>query len=290
MSTTAEALAPQSPDAPVVPPEQLPDGDAAPAGNEADPSPAAKVDAGESPGKKDGFQARIDELTKHWRETERREREAQRDRDHWREQALRYQAQPQPTPKAPEPATPKTLADFNFDEGKHQAYLLEMASKAATEAAKRELEAEREQATRQEQAATYVKRAKDFAKEHEDYKEIAESAPISDDVAEIILGLDNGPEVAYHLGKNPDVAMDVSRLPPVHAAFELGQIAARLEFQRETAAKAKALVSAAPAPAPRIEGTHAAQPAKASSPESDQMSDADWLKAREKEVQRKKRN
>lgn len=284
MSTTQEAIASAlSEDAPVSPPAPEPDGPVPQAEHEADPSPAAKpVDAGDSPvKKKDGFQERIDDLTRNWRET-------QRELAYSRDEIRRLQAQVQP-PAAPaqlpqQPAKLKTLADFGFNEAEHAAYLLGEASKAATEAAKRELAAEQEQRSKQEIAADYVKRAKDFAKEHEDYKQVAETAPISDEVAEIVMGLDNGPEVAYHLGQNPEVALELNRLPQVHAAFELGQIAARLGFEREAAAKAKSLVSAAPTPPPKLAG---AEPGSAPT-DPEKMSQSQFNKWRAKQIAARK--
>lgn len=251
MSTTPEALA-STPDAPVVPAPALPDGPELETGNAAAPSPAAKVnDSDSTEPEAKWVQKRIDELTKLRHEADRREREAARDRDHWRELATR---QAKPEPAKTEPERDKTLADFNFDEAAHQRYLLDRVSKTATDAAKRELQAEQGRAEKQRAAETYVERVRSFAKDHPDYKEVAEYAPIADHVAEVILGLEEGPEVAYYLGKNPEMATQINRLSANHASFELGQIAARLGFEREKAAAAKARVSTAPPPAPKIEG------------------------------------
>jgi hypothetical protein len=287
MSTPEEALAPPVPiDAPVTTPEALPDGEDKGA-DAAGSSPVAKVE-GESPEPAvKGVQKRIDELTKNWRETERREREAARDAAYWREQALRQQQQPVPVKSEP-PQGDKTLADFNFDESKYREYERSLITRSAVEEARRVLEAENVQKQKFERDATYARRARDFAKDNPEYKEYAETAPISADVAEIIKGIPNGPEVALHLGKNPDIAIEVSRLPQVQAAFELGQIAAQLKVTRENALKAKTLVSTAPAPAPKIDGTEPAIAIKASSPESDKLSMDEWAKAREKELKRKR--
>jgi hypothetical protein len=58
--------------------------------NAAAPSPAVvETDESDAP-KAKGVQKRLDELTRNWRETER-------DRDHWRELAMRTQAPPSKT-------------------------------------------------------------------------------------------------------------------------------------------------------------------------------------------------
>jgi hypothetical protein len=294
MSTTEqEALAPQTElDAPVTAPPSEPDGKPEGAADEADPSPAAKTDTSDSPEPAvKGVQKRIDELTKNWRETERRERESARDAAYWREQALRLQSQPIPQPqqRAPEPEAEKTLADFGFDEAKYRSYERSRISQESVELAKQALKAEREQQTIQELNANYVKRAREFARENPEYKDYAETAPISEGVADIIKRLDNGPEIALYLGKNPEIAIEVSNLSQIRSAIELGKIAAKLEFQRASVAKAKTLVSSAPQPTPKIEGSEPAITPKASSPDSDSMTMDQWLKQRNKEVKPRKR-
>lgn len=283
MSTTEEAVTPQLPfDAPVTPPEVKPDGDSPKAGNEADSSPAAKKDASDTPDPEAKWvQRRIDELTRQRHEAERRERDARKDLEFYREQALK--AQP-----APEPEGPKSLADFQFNDGQYQQYLFSKAADAARKAAKEELAQEQSAAEKQRQAGEYATKVREFAKDHPDYRDVAEYAPISNQVADIILGLDSGPELAYHLGKNPDVAIQISNLPAPRAAYELGQISARLSIEREAAAKAKKLVSGAPPPSPRIEGTEPAVTPKASDPESDKIPMDQWLKMRNKEVKKRR--
>jgi hypothetical protein len=271
MSTTPEALAPQDADVSAAPAQ--PDGAEPESANEAAPSAAATAKPSDSlePEAK-GVQRRFDELTRY-------RREAERDRDYWRELATRQ------APKAPEPVAPpqevKTLADFQFDEGKHQSYLMQQAARSATEAAKAELKADQDRQAKERRAATYVQRVREFAKDKPDYQEVASHAPISDSVADIIITLETGPELAYYLGNNPDVASQISNLPNAVAAYELGTIAARLKFERETASKAKNLVSAAPPPSPTIgAGGGSATAPKVDSPDSDSLSDAEWTRRR----------
>lgn len=254
MSTPEEALPPPI-DAPVTPPEVQPDGDAPKAADAADPSPAATKDAGDTTEPEAKWvQKRIDELTRARHEAERRERDARKDLEFYREQALKAQ----PAQK-PEPEKPKSLADFQFDDGQYQQYLISKAADAARKAAKEELAQEQSAAEKQRHAAEYATKVREFAKDHPDYREIAEYAPISDAVADIILAK-GSPEIAYYLGKNPDLAVQISGLPDKHAAYEIGQIAARLTIEREAAAKAKKLVSGAPPPTPKIEAAGDASP------------------------------
>lgn len=55
-----------------------------------------------------------------------------------------------------------------------------------------------------------------------------QSVPIPQHVAEVIMQMDGGPDVAYHLGTNVNEAARIASLPPVLAAMELGKIEATL--------------------------------------------------------------
>jgi len=76
-----------------------------------------------------------------------------------------------------------------------------------------------------------------------DYVSVAENPEITISAAmtHAILDLDNGPAVAYHLGKNPDEAKRIAGLSPERQFMEIAGIATRLE--RRPAARA-----ATPAP------------------------------------------
>jgi hypothetical protein len=95
---------------------------------------------------------------------------------------------------------------------------------------------------------------------------------------EIITESDDGPALAYYLGKNLDVAARIAQLPPLAAARELGRIEVNLAFEREKA-KLKPVVSQAPPPTPKIEAT---EPAVSKDPS--QMTDREFAKWREKQI------
>lgn len=67
--------------------------------------------------------------------------------------------------------------------------------------------------------------------------------PITPQMAEIIKASDNAADVAYYLGKNPDLVSKIARLPPLQAAVALGRIEAQV-----SAPQAKPIVTQAPAP------------------------------------------
>jgi hypothetical protein len=282
MDQTTEALAPQI-DANVSSAPSQPDGVEKEPENAADPSSAAAKKTSET------IEPETSRLSERFSELTRYRRDAERDRDHWRELAMRNQ-KPAEVQQSPLAEKVKTLADFNFDEAQHQAYISQSAAKAATEAAKRELRAEQDTQRKQRELSEYVGRVKDFAKDKPDFNEVANYAPISDQIAEMVVRSEQGPEIAYHLGKNPDIAQSLSALPPQVAAYELGMLAAQLKFDRATASKAKALLSQAPPPEPKIAGS--GDPGgnfRPDDPESDKLSDAEWARRREKQVEKRRK-
>lgn len=284
MSVTQEALAPQL-DANVSSDSTQPDGPAKKPENEAAPSPAvASKTSDTTEPEVNRLNERFAELTRLRRDAERREERAAAEAERWRQM---YES----TTKKPEPLAEKvkTLADFNFDEAQHHAYTVQQAAKAATEAAKRELKAEQEAMQKQRALAEYASRVKDFAKDKPDFNEVANYAPISDQIAEMVIRAEQGPEIAYHLGKNPDVATSLSALPPSVAAYELGMLAARLKYDREQAVKAKTLLSQAPPPAPKIEAASASVTLRSTDPEAEKLSGDEWAKLRNKELARKRK-
>lgn len=248
----------------------------------ADPSPAVD-ETNEQPAKPKGVQVRLDELT-------RLRRDAERDRDYWRELALRNQS-PQPKADSPKPDDkPKTLADFEYDEAKFQAYIFDQAERRSAEAARRELKEAQERETRTRRDQSFASKAIEFAKTVEDYDEVVRnpSLPITPQMAEAIKDSDDGPALAYHLGKNPDIAEKIAQLPPIAAARELGKIEARLAQERERAKEARPAVSNAPPPPPKVEGVEPAVNIRPDDPESDKLPMNDWLAKRNKQIAKRR--
>jgi len=67
-----------------------------------------------------------------------------------------------------------------------------------------------------------------------DYAEVAENpaVQISMAMASVITTRPDGPQIAYHLGKNPELAAKIAALTPPQAVFELGLIAAELKLSK----------------------------------------------------------
>ncbi|CAO3372882.1 hypothetical protein [Azospirillum argentinense] len=199
-------------------------------------------DGGEDGPKKPakGVQKRLDELTRNWRD-------AERDRDHWRDMAMRGGQPQQPGPE-PKPTPAAEAAPKPEDFPTYDAYLIAQAKHQL----RQELtQAEREKAQEQEatQVATGWRAQVDAAKgKYGDFEAVAFSAPISESVAHMVAASDVGADLAYHLGKNPDEARRISALPPVAAARELGRLEAKLS------AAPPPKQTQAPPPVPTVNG------------------------------------
>jgi len=129
--------------------------------------------------------------------------------------------------------------------------------------AKREALANAEKSTQQAQAAergeTFIKRQSEFMKAHPDYEEVVEGAnfEVPHVGLQFMVESEYGPQLAYHLAKNPDIAERLRTLSPGRVIAELGKLEAKFEKQPEPATPAVAAtpsVSRAPAPITPIEG------------------------------------
>ncbi len=72
--------------------------------------------------------------------------------------------------------------------------------------------------------------------------------PINQTMADTLMVMDDGPALAYHLGRNPHEAARLAALPPVLAAAEMGRMAERLR------APPRRVASSAPPPVAPVVG------------------------------------
>lgn len=169
---------------------------------------------------KGGFQRRIDELR-------RREADAQRDRDHWRDLAMKNAGvQPASDVRAPLSSdTPPKQEDFpNYDDFVAAKARHEVRQELRAEERRRREAEHTERATERREA--FTKRCDEASERYEDFEEVAfnRSLPITDAMAEVIQESDKGPDLAYYLGSHPDEAKRIAGLSPLAQARELGRI------------------------------------------------------------------
>jgi hypothetical protein len=106
----------------------------------------------------------------------------------------------------------------------------------------------------------------------------------------VIVDSPTGPEMAYYLASNREVAEQIASLPPHLAALEMGRIEGRLSALKEVKTR-PSVVSKAPPPPPKVDDTPTPVRISTTDPESDQLSVDEWIKAERVRMTRKaKRN
>lgn len=237
------------------------------------------VEPEEAVDKKDPwYKKRIDELTRDKHDARRHAERLEK----MLEQMASQQRAPEASTPSIQPPNPEDFAGGQYDPRYIQAQL-EYTRVSAIEEARKAVAAEYEQRSQMErqqmaqaklEASEAATRAK-FA----DYDAVIEGITSDPRLAQnptirqALLGLDNGPEIAYTLGKNLDVAYEIANMNPIQAGMRLAEIINR----------APRKVSNAPTPIKPL-GTTGANPAKTLY----EMSPAEFIAARNAEERAKR--
>ena len=194
-----------------------------------------------------GVQQRIDEIT-------RARYEAEREAAYWRQRAEQGQTQAQPNSPQGAPAKPspdqfsdyseyvEALADWKAEQKVHQALSARDAQFAQTA----------EQRAEQARVQAWAERQQAVRETLPDYDEVVglSEIQIAPHVGQELLDSPHGPQIAYHLARNPDVADRLNRLPPRDVIREIARLEATLPAPKPAAKP----VSNAPAPIKPIAG------------------------------------
>lgn len=216
--------------------------------------------------KDDGFQKRIDELTQRYY-TEKQQRE------HFQRQWEDSQTHEAPQ----EPG--KTLADFEYDEGQFAQYV----QGQAVVTARAEIERNNQQQATMKRRAEFETKEAVFSKTVNDYDKIAHHSPISAEVAEIVIGAEKAPELAYYLGKNPELAASLSEMHPLDAAREIGRIEVTKLVKPEPSN------NPSPNPVPKIKAVDAgATRIRTDTAEGDKLTTEEWKRRETKRMANRK--
>lgn len=210
---------------------------------------AASEDAQDT--RKKGVAKRIDELTKNWRDTER-------DRDHWRELAMRAQKQePQPQVKQevqastddPEP----TLEDVAWDVPKYTKEWHAWQKRQE----KREADREKQAETQKVRVTKLQESAAAFSATTPDFNDVVynPNLPVTDSMMEVISESDNPAAVAYWLGKNVEEARKIASMTPAGVGRAIARIESQLErVEPEQRQPTQKTVTQAPPPPTTLSG------------------------------------
>lgn len=247
---------------------------------EADPAtPPAKAGAEpDAPGdetpepdpKPSGFEKRISKLT--WQA-----REAERQAAYWRGIAEGKGAPPQGAQPEAKDGPPKQEQFETYDEYLRALTRHEISTTMAQERQKltRELEG-------RELQGGFEKRVEAFREKHADFDEVAfsDDHQVSPTMRDAIVNTQDGAEIAYWLGKNPEESNRIARLSPNHQILELGRISARLAAPPPAPPPRPA--SAAPAPITPVKAG-----GKAVEGLRDDLPIEEWMKRRNQEIRKR---
>lgn len=235
--------------------------------------PQGGTDAPATP-KKTGVQKRLDELTRNWRQ-------AERDRDHWREMATRSQTKPEAQAAQGEP----TPEQFGGDPAKFYAEHARWVAREELRRAKEEEANQKKQERDREKAQKYEERATKARTKYEDFDDLVTdpSLPINQDMADYIRESDEGPEVAYWLAKNPQEALRIAQMNARDADRALARIEARVSTPAQAPAAPKPVTNAPPPPPTVGTSSAAAKPGLA-----DEASTKEWISERIKQLRKRK--
>jgi hypothetical protein len=210
-----------------------------------------------------------------------------RERRRWeREQQARQQPPIQAAPVDGEPPKP-AISEFQT---------VEEYDRAMTEWTDKRIEAREAKKVRDEQQAkalresqeiddTHAEREEKALEKYGDYMQVTRNPrlPITEHMAEAIKLRADGPEIVYHLGKNPQEAARIAQLPAKAQAVEIGVLSAKL-----AANPPAPKTSSAPEPIVPVNARGSQPVYETTDPRSTkQMNTTDWINA-ERERQRKK--
>jgi hypothetical protein len=208
---------------------------------------------------KSGYQKRIDKLTREKYETRQALEKLQEEVEALKSGKPKEEVkQPDVETKSDDRPKPEDLDDKGNPKYATYEDFVEALTDWKTDKnlQKRQQEAER---TKAEQAETakleamwnaHQERLKEAYERYDDFEEMAErvsKTPIDAAISNAIIELENGPDVLYHLAKNPKLVTSLSKMSDTRAVAEIGRISAMLEEpeQEEAAIPVK---RAGPAP------------------------------------------
>lgn len=264
---------------PVEPTEPAPTEEVQEQEEEAPPSEEAMPE-GETPGgkpKEEGKETKPSSLQKRFNKLAEDKRILREKNAYLEGVAYGRQQVPQNVPSEPQPAPKPKVDDFE-DEGDFIEALtdwkVEQKSVEIRSTFKAETAQTSQQASIDESKQRYNEKVEEVSAKHEDFRETLESLPIISQVAvDAITVAENGPEIAYYLGKNHTEANKIARMSPMQAVIAIGRIDGKLSQQSPTKT-----ITKAPIPINPLGGGR-----EATKTPPEKMSTADYIAMREKE-------
>jgi hypothetical protein len=192
----------------------------------------------------------------------------------------------------PEPL--KTLKDFNYDEQAFNEYLIEEGARRGEERAVRRQQEATVRTEAERRADEFASREDAFEAENPGFKERLhdDNLHISQEMAMFIA--DPANEVGLHVGdflaRNPTEAARIAGLPPTAQFREMVALESKVSKEVAKVKAEKDKASGAPPPPTQTvgEGDPGIGDVDPSSPKSDKLSDEEWLRQRQKQLNAKR--
>ncbi len=212
---------------------------------------------------KSGTQKRIDALIF-------QRHQAEREAAYWKQQA--QAATPAPAPKPTDFAT-----DDDYEDAMQQHRIDTGVSRGMSKTAEQHAERFSQQA-QSAAAETYQQRVTEVAARIPDWKEVVgkSDAPLSPALREALFDSEKGPELVYHLAKNPAEAERLNAMNVRQMDREIGRLESTFGTKPAPQPPAARTTSA---PAPIKPGSPASAPANTDPNKMDQASFEAWAKA-----------
>lgn len=223
--------------------------------SEGDENESQDESKNDKPKKKGGFQKRISKLSA-------RAASAEAERDYWREQALKKNAQEQQAPKETSKNESKQDNRPNPDDFDTNAEYIDALTdwKLEQREAKAKAESEKYQAKTeaQKRAETFQSKINEFKKEHADFDDVIDSCEVdlSKDLQSMILESDLAPQLMYDLANKPEEIERLNKLSDKALIKALGVLEDRLSKSSESKTK-EIKTSKAPSPINPVGGKSA---------------------------------
>lgn len=183
-----------------------------------------------------------------------------------------------PAPVAAPTEMPPKLEDFKYDASAHAKALGEWTQEQVDARVAAGVEAKLAEQRAASARQTFEARVDAFAAVTPDFHAVISNPNLPNlhqRAAERVVGHESGPAIAYHLAKNPDLALRISRLDADSQLVAIGRIVASLEAPATAGSKQK--TSAAPAasraPAPPRPVSSGSSPGKDPNAPSASMSE-----------------
>jgi hypothetical protein len=172
--------------------------------------------------KKQTAQERIDEIT--WKF-----REAERQANYWKKLASE-----EPRPAKEEAESTDILARpviDNFETtAEYEDALFGWYDKKRVDADKVKAHTK----TVKENIGVFNKNAAEFKKTHKDFSKVIEAPVFTDTMRNVLFTMEGGPEIAYHIAKNPQVGSEFGKLSPTQQIFKIAEIRNEIKLAHST--------------------------------------------------------